>query len=149
MFKIISPSRFGYSTGEVLPRAKLPQKYKTGKKEVPNQRSDVQRLKPVFEYLAKMQTDLGVSCADRADIIIREILKFRAGFNAMMRFPAFLIIDIIAHGAKITGGMPFLKAPLPDLSLSLHAADRAEIVIREVLKGCTGRNAIMRFAPEG
>ena len=119
------------------------------KRGAPDRRSDVQRLKPAFEYIAELQAHFRISCADRADIIIRKILEFRAGFYTITRFPAFLVIDIIAHGTEITGGPPFLKTPLPDPSFSLHSADRTEIVVGEVLKGRAGWDAMVGFAPEG
>ena len=111
--------------------------------------SDIQGLEAAFEYIAELQVDLGIGCADRADIIIRKILEFCAGFNTPVGFPAFFIIDIIAHGTEITGWLPYLKTPFPDPAFSLQAADRADIVVGEILKGRAGRDAVMGFAPQG
>src|SRR5512137_364349 len=124
----------------------MPGRDVTGKKGI-CRCSDIQGLKAVFEYIAEPQAYPGIGCTDRADIIIREIFEFRAGFYTPVGFPAFLVIDIIAHGTKITSRVPFLKTPFTNPAFSLHTADRAEVIVGKILKGCAGRNAIMRFAP--
>ena len=110
--------------------------------------SDIEGFEPLLEDLPELYTDLRIERTDRADIIVRQVLEFCAGFYSPVRLTAFFVIYVIAHGTEIAGGPPFVKAPLPDPAFSLHTADRADIVFRKVIECRAFRDAIVRFPAE-
>ena len=60
-----------------------------------------------------------------------------------MGFPALFVIHVIAHRTNPAGGHPFVKSPFSDPAFTILAADRADIVVRKVLKGCAGGDAVV------
>ena len=109
------------------------------------QLSDLKRFKSLFEHLTELHADLGILRTDRADIIVRKILKFRSRFYPPVGFPAFLIIHIGTHGAEISRWAPLFKSPFTDLSFSLVPADRTDVRVGKILKSGSRRDAIVRF----
>ena len=110
---------------------------------------NIEWFESLLEDLAELDSDLGVKGADRAYIIVREIFELCSRFYPAVRFPTFFIVHIIAHRTDIPGRPPFVKSPFADPSLSIPSADRADIVIRKILKCRTCWNTIMGFATEG
>lgn len=119
------------------------------KREKSSRGSDIKRSESLFGNIAVPEYQLWIGCADRADIIIREVLEFCSRLNAPVGFPALFIIHIVAHRTDIAGGPPFVKSPFTDPPLSLLAADRADVAVWQIVEGCSGGDAVMGFTPEG
>ena len=81
------------------------------------------------------QDNFRIGCADRTNIIFRQVFKFCPGFDPAMGFSAFFIVDIITHGTDIACRPPLIKAPFANLAFSLKSTDGTEIRFREIFKG--------------
>ncbi len=90
--------------------------------------------KAMFENFAKPVTNCGIQCTHGTTIIIRKILKFRSGFNTTVRLSPLFVIYVIAERTEVARRPPFFKAPFADPSLTLLAADGADIIIRKIIE---------------
>jgi hypothetical protein len=63
-------------------------------------------------------------------------------------FLLVLVVYILTDRTNILGRCPLIKTPFANLAASLVPADRADIVLRKILKRSSRRNIIVRFATE-
>jgi hypothetical protein len=110
---------------------------------------EVEWLKSLLGYLAKLDRNLGVKGTDRTGVIVREVFKRCAWLDPAVRFSPLLVIDIRAYRAEPPCRGPLLKAPLSDLAFPLHTAEGTDIRVREIFEGCSRRDFIVWFSPQG
>jgi hypothetical protein len=109
---------------------------------------NVQWRETLLTNISEKLADLWVECADRAPVIIRQVLEFCSGPDPAVWFSPSLVIDVTAHRADIFCREPLVKPPFSDSALPLKTADWTHVRIGKVIKLCTGRDPVVWFPTE-
>jgi hypothetical protein len=106
------------------------------------QPSDIQdRFKLRLAYRSVVARYLWVQPAYGTYVVVRQLLKRGSSRDATQRFAALLVVDVTADLADVLRRFPGLESPFPYRTFSGRTADRTYIVIRQVLKRGTFRDA--------